>query len=72
MHWLLQIHRLAQETTGAANVRPALVNAIRRTPPPERLVPSTFTTSAPSRVLLHVVPALRWLYALWAVLVQID
>jgi hypothetical protein len=27
----LQIHRLAQETTDVANVRPALVNAMRRT-----------------------------------------
>jgi hypothetical protein len=32
-HWLLQIYRLAQEKTGAANVPPALVNATRKIGP---------------------------------------
>jgi hypothetical protein len=39
--------------------------------PQERLFPSTFTTSTTTEVL-YVVATLRRLYALWAVLVQLD
>jgi hypothetical protein len=39
--------------------------------PQERLVPSTFTTSTPTGVLYDVT-TLQRLYALWAVLVQLD
>jgi hypothetical protein len=50
-------------TIDAANVRPAPVNATRRTAPSERLVSCTFITSTPTWVLLHDVTTLRRLYA---------
>jgi hypothetical protein len=63
---LYMVHKelTCQTLVQAANVRPALVNTTR-------LIPSTFTTSTPTRVP-HAVATLRRLHALWAVLVQLD
>jgi hypothetical protein len=72
-NWLLQIHHLAQETTNVVNVQPALVDATRRSPPPRNIGPLHLHLHLHlTWVLLHAVATLRRLYALRAVLVQLD
>jgi hypothetical protein len=62
----VQIHRLAQEKTGAANVSTFTCECHRKdwSPLPSPPPPPTW--------VLHAVATLRWLYALQAVLVQLD
>jgi hypothetical protein len=58
-HCLLQMHHLAQATTDAANVWPALVNATRRSASQMIGTLHLHLHLHPSWVLLHVVAALH-------------